>query len=159
MNRNYKETWGDIVRDAPQFDAIVHGCNCFHLMGAGIAAQVRKHYPEAFDADLKTKNGGEEKLGNFSSATCSSTGLEIINAYTQYSPGRDVSYQAIEKAMQKINIAYAGKKIAVPMIGAGIAGGDWSLIKIILLKTLTNVDLTIIYWDGEKEKYNGKFPE
>lgn len=159
MNKNYKETWGDIVTDLPKFDAIVHGCNCFNLMGAGIAGQIRRIYPEAYEADLKTEKGDSGKLGGFSSTKCKDIDSYIINAYTQYNPGKDVSYQAIESAMQKINIAYAGKKIAVPMIGAGIAGGDWSLIKVILLKSLTDVDLTIIYWDGEKEKHNGKFPE
>jgi len=165
MNKSYKETWGDIVKDASQFDAIVHGCNCFHIYAKGIAGQIRRIYPEAYEADLKTKKGDKNKLGTFSVGICKLTGfdkpkkLSVINTYTQYHPGADVFYSAIESAMQKINIEFAGRKIAVPMIGAGIAGGDWSTIKLIILKSLKDVNLTLIYWDVEKEKYNGKFPE
>lgn len=30
-----------------RFDVIVHGCNCRHAMGAGIAKQIKDSFPEA----------------------------------------------------------------------------------------------------------------
>ena len=29
------------------FDIILHGCNCFNTMGAGIAAQIATKFPDA----------------------------------------------------------------------------------------------------------------
>ena len=41
-----------------RFDVIVHGCNCRHAMGAGIAKQIKDSFPEAWAADLATPAGG-----------------------------------------------------------------------------------------------------
>lgn len=152
------EVWGDLIKDAKNYDAIIHGCNCFNVMGAGIAAQVQKVFPEAYKVDQETTAGDESKLGSFTSARISKYNLTVINAYTQYYPGANANYTAIEMALVKINENFKGKKVAIPMIGAGIAGGDWSIIKAIIIKTLTDVNLTIVYWEGEKRKFNGEFP-
>ena len=44
---------GDLLKLAyeGEFDAIVHQCNCFHNFGAGIALQILKQFPLAFEAD------------------------------------------------------------------------------------------------------------
>lgn len=49
-----------------EFDVIIHGCNCFHTMGAGIAKQIRQYFPEAYVADLHTGRGDLRKLGSYS---------------------------------------------------------------------------------------------
>ena len=36
------------------FDIILHGCNCFNVMGAGIAAQIAAQFPDAKLADDET---------------------------------------------------------------------------------------------------------
>lgn len=40
---------GDLIQLAlaGQFDVIIHGCNCFCTMGAGIAKAIRQEFPEA----------------------------------------------------------------------------------------------------------------
>jgi len=38
------------------------------------------------------------------------------------------------------------------MIGAGIAGGDFLIIREMIHKWLTDVGVTIIYWPNDKEK-------
>lgn len=39
---------GDLIAldMAGKFDVIVHGCNCFHAMGAGIAKTIATAFPE-----------------------------------------------------------------------------------------------------------------
>jgi len=39
---------GDLIKMAlgGEFDLIVHGCNCFCTMGAGIAKTIREYFPE-----------------------------------------------------------------------------------------------------------------
>ena len=79
---------GDLIAlaQAGKFDLIVHGCNCFCSMGAGIALAIRNAFPEAYAADRATARGDRGKLG-----TCSvgvvMVGLDelhVVNAYTQY---------------------------------------------------------------------------
>lgn len=139
---------GDLLDlfDKGEFDAIVHGCNCFNNMGAGIAFQIKNRYPEAWEADKTTIKGHKGKLGTFTSALCSSG--TVINAYTQYYPGLNdlqENYGAINYAMRKIALVFEGKRIGLPLIGAGLAGGDWETIKDIIRNNLEGaVDYTIV---------------
>ena len=93
---------GDLIKLALRgdFDVIVHGCNCFCTMGAGIALAIKSTFPDAYQADLKTSKGDRSKLGSYSTATIQSQNhqLMVVNAYTQYhyrGPGNKADYQAI----------------------------------------------------------------
>ena len=93
---------GDLIKLALRgdFDVIVHGCNCFCTMGAGIALAIKSTFPDAYQSDLKPSKGDRSKLGSYSTATIQSKGHQIIvvNAYTQYhyrGPGNKADYQAI----------------------------------------------------------------
>jgi hypothetical protein len=61
---------GDLLQMAEddEFDAIVHGCNCFNAMGKGIALSIKNRWPEVYAADCKTTKGGRNKLGTYSFA-------------------------------------------------------------------------------------------
>ena len=103
-----KKVKGDLIKLALKgdFDVIVHGCNCFCAMGKGIALTIKKVFPEAYQADLKSTKGDKEKLGKYSSATVQRNGhqITVINAYTQYNyggPGIKADYGAI-----KVTISY-----------------------------------------------------
>lgn len=117
------------LAEAGEFDIIVHGCNCFNLMGGGIAREIRARYPGAYEADCQTTAGDREKLGTY---TRFNTGeFIIVNAYTQFqiSRGDDVfEYEAFLKILQTLSTQYPGKRFGFPMIGAGLAGGDWAKI-------------------------------
>ena len=51
-----KVVYGDLIDMALEghFDVIVHGCNCFCAMGAGIAKQIKETFRSAYNEDLKT---------------------------------------------------------------------------------------------------------
>jgi O-acetyl-ADP-ribose deacetylase (regulator of RNase III) len=132
---------GDLIKLAEQgeFDVIVHGANCFHAMRSGIAGQLAKKYPQVEEADRQTEFGDRNKLGSYSRVIIevNDTLFVVLNAYTQYkwSSGSDVfEYDAFQKFLDKIYLYIqtykAGGKLSVgfPMIGAGLAGGDWSRI-------------------------------
>jgi O-acetyl-ADP-ribose deacetylase (regulator of RNase III) len=42
-------------------------------------------------------------------------------------------------------VAFAGKRIGYPKIGAGLAGGDWSIIEEIIDRELEGEDHTLVY--------------
>lgn len=128
-----KHATGDLLAlaEAGEFDVIVHGCNCFNTMGGGIARQIRERYPEVAQVDSKTKRGDYNKLGNWNSEEIiRKNGLvefTAVNAYTQYnmSTGQDVfEYAAFELILKKLLHVYGDKRIGMPYIGMGLAGGD-----------------------------------
>jgi O-acetyl-ADP-ribose deacetylase (regulator of RNase III) len=43
---------------------------------------------------------------------------------------------------------FSGKKMAFPLIGAGLAGGDWNYISEIIEDELKGEDVTIIVWEN-----------
>jgi O-acetyl-ADP-ribose deacetylase (regulator of RNase III) len=123
-----------------EFDVIVHGCNCFHTMGGGIAAHIKKEFPSAYEADLKSPKGEKLKLGSFTYASPEDYNFLIVNAYTQfdYSHNKPFDYDAFEtflysfESFLKLHFESNGfssrlQKIRVgfPRIGCGLAGGNW----------------------------------
>jgi O-acetyl-ADP-ribose deacetylase (regulator of RNase III) len=123
-----KHTKGNLLdlAEAGEFDIIVQGCNCWNTMGGGIAREIRERYPQAMLADNETVKGDYLKLGNWTEARAHVAGFTIINAYTQYnmSQGTDVfEYTAFELILQKLYHTYGDKRIGLPYIGMGLAGG------------------------------------
>jgi len=41
-------------------------------------------------------------------------------------------------------VKFSGKRIAYPLLGAGLAGGDWDIISKIISKVLENEDHTLV---------------
>jgi len=133
------------------FDVIIHGCNCFCTMGAGVAFSIQEEFPEAYAADLVTIKGDRNKLGDFSSATVIRDGHEItiINGYTQYHFHGDtvlVDYDAIRLLFSIIKQQFSGKRIGYPKIGAGLAGGDWNKISEIIQEELAGENHTLVLY-------------
>ena len=142
---------GDLIQLAQEgsFDLIAHGCNCFCTMGAGIAKGVRAAFPEAYDADLATSKVDRAKLGTCSAAEAirDKWTLVVVNAYTQYDyrgRGTKVDYEAVRSCMRWIRENYSGRRIGLPKIGAGLAGGDWERIAGIIDEEVPGEDVTIV---------------
>ncbi len=79
-----KRVEGDLVAlaRAGRFDAIVHGCNCFCDMEAGIARAIARAFPEAHAVDRATQAGDAGKLGTVTVAEVEREGIRfsIVNA-------------------------------------------------------------------------------
>lgn len=146
-----KTVQGDLVHLAQhgEFDLIVHGCNCFRTMGAGIAKGIKAAFPQAYEADQATPRGDRNKLGTCTFATIDQKGIPLIvvNAYTQFNyqgPGPKLDYDAVRSCMRWIKKHHTGKHIGLPKIGAGLAGGDWTAIASIINEELTGENLTLV---------------
>lgn len=124
---------------------LVHGCNCFGVMGAGVASTVKQLYPRAYQVDQDTACGKPSKLGDYSWSIQTHAyypqQIIIINAYTQFayssnSESRNVDYDAIRTVMSAINENFPEmhlhESICMPKIGAGLGGGDWDTISDII---------------------------
>ncbi|GMH33450.1 hypothetical protein BSKO_01284 [Bryopsis sp. KO-2023] len=146
---------GDLIDLAirGQFDVIIHGCNCFCTMGAGIAKSIKETFPGAYAADLNTAKGDRDKLGTFSSAAVKldEHDLVVVNAYTQHRFGRSrgaaADMDAIQAVMRKVKTEFGGKRIGYPRIGAGLGRGNWETISAIIEEALAGEDHTLVEWD------------
>ncbi len=116
------------MAEAGEFDIVVQGCNCFNTMGGGLAREIRERYPVVASVDMETLRGDYNKLGTWTECDAGEKNrFTIINAYTQYnmSRGTDVfQYTAFQLILQKLLFAYGDKRIGLPYIGMGLAGGD-----------------------------------
>jgi O-acetyl-ADP-ribose deacetylase (regulator of RNase III) len=127
--------------------AIIHGCNCIGVMGAGVALAVRKKYPHAYSAYVDHCNDSR-KLAGVAHALLGTNHyvqltpeLCLINAFTQLVPGvhsRMVNYDAVVTCFEdaqkylKDRSAVMPQIISFPKIGAGLAGGRWEIISSII---------------------------
>lgn len=146
---------GDLIEaaEANEVGVIAHCCNCQVNMGSGIAPQIRLAFPYAWEADQQTEKGDPKKLGSFSFGDPSDEGYDgplVYNLYGQLGygkrryGGRDLNYNALYDALAAMGNHLHGYDtggepahvIGLPMLGAGLAGGDWDIIEMMIKKTL-----------------------
>jgi O-acetyl-ADP-ribose deacetylase (regulator of RNase III) len=145
---------GDLLQlfKEKRFSAIGHGCNCFCLMGAGIAGQIAEQFPEALQADVDYSHGADVyKLGYFSS-TSTEYGA-ILNFYTQFLPGPNFEYTALQLCLDNLEqLVYEHKikdyVLGLPLIGCGIGKGNETVVKEILEDSGLHIIL-VKYDNGE----------
>lgn len=131
---------------------LVHQCNCFCVMGAGVAKEVKKRYPSAYRADCMYSFAGDEtKLGDFS---VSRAGADlnkrfVFNVYGQYGyglgGGQNTEYHALRKGLEGVK-AFCNKhqitKLCIPYnIGCGLGGGNWKIVSGIIEDVFGNSDM------------------
>lgn len=130
------------VTESNDVHIIVHGCNAQGRMGSGFAKELRDRFPEAYGAYMAHHKQYGLTLGTNVPYTVSKN-LVIMNAITQefygYDGAKYVSYDAVASCFEEINnlslkLQEDGTVVSVhyPMIGAGLAGGQWDIIEAII---------------------------
>lgn len=130
---------GDVTQ-APQ-EMIAHGCNALGVMGSGVAYAIRKNFPEAYSEYVAAHKDLPLQVGEV--IYVESNNRIIANMITQQNvatyPGEVVvSYEGIRAALEDLNdkaVTLGIKEVAMPKIGAGLGGGDWSIIEQIIEET------------------------
>lgn len=156
----------DLIGAAKSNDVnvIAHCCNVFNTMGSGIAPLIKKAFPEAYAVDCTTKKGDLLKLGTYTKAVNHDYdgGVVIYNLYGQggfwgRNKGlRDLDYNALYNSLDAMAQDLSSWKstilIGLPMIGAGLAGGSWTVIEAMIKDTLVDrgFDVTIYVIDKDK---------
>lgn len=141
---------GDIFQDKELYNYIAHGCNCHHIMGGGFAYIVAKNFPNTYLADIQNSIKGDvSKLGSYTYDIKD----KILNLYTQYNLGANVDYDAIEKSLKLINNNFKGMNIAMPRIGCGIAGGDWTKVERLIYDNCKDINVTVYLSSNDFKNY------
>jgi O-acetyl-ADP-ribose deacetylase (regulator of RNase III) len=128
---------GDVFKSSAQ--VIAHGCNCRGGFGAGIAATVKKLYPRAEAAYMKKYRDEGWHLGEVQIVKVGDNKF-IANCATQDKYGSPkggkiyADYGAIKEVMEQLKEVCTENQwqLAMPKIGAGLAGGDWKKIEEII---------------------------
>ena len=146
-----KEQVGDLL-DA-EVDAIAHCCNCFCTMGSGIAPKIKQRWPNVYAADCSTEKGDPNKLGTFSKAVVEE--FTVYNLYGQFGYSkrdegiRDLDYDALYDAFDLMAddvVSNGGRTVGLPLIGCGLAGGKWSVVKAMIEETLVAKGLQVVVY-------------
>jgi O-acetyl-ADP-ribose deacetylase (regulator of RNase III) len=149
---------GDIF-DQLDLTHIAHQSNLYCTFGSGIAAVIKKKYPEAFAADCATKHGDMSKLGTFSMAFADD-GKTVINLYAQIgidSKHRTTSYDAMCKGLTELNRYLLNLNspivLGIPYkIGCGLAGGSWIIVESIIRDVFEKSSVKVVICQREQDK-------
>lgn len=170
----YREIKGDIIKLAleGEFDIIAHGVNCFNTQKAGLAPQMVKAFgTDTFELEGEDYKGDFNKLGQIDyeikmittegkvltviegikNCDFSDKALQVINCYTQHTYGKSpkganpLDYDALRLCLRKIAHTFHGH-IGLPKIGCGLAGGDWDIVKKIIIEELKGHKVTIVHF-------------
>lgn len=148
---------------------ICHQVNCLGIMGGGIAAQIKKKYPEVYSqykeyCELHSQ-APEKMLGK--AFMSPADGKWVANIFSQFSIGNDTQqtdYKAIELGIEDLFKWLCKSRKALPEIitigipknyGCGLGGGDWNIVEKIIVEKFSyyaykcdlNVDLHIVEYD------------
>jgi O-acetyl-ADP-ribose deacetylase (regulator of RNase III) len=143
---------GDIF-EAP-IDIVIHQANCQCVMGAGIAKEIRRRYPRAYEVDQMTKKGDVKKLGQFTFALADEKQKQtVVNLYGQYRYGRDqqyTNYVAVTSGLRNILswIEKMGLEKSVIGIKEGMgcrnAGGNWEIVLGLIKEVFENSKVKVL---------------
>lgn len=138
---------GDIFNTS--IKCIGHGCNNQGVMGSGIAAVIRDKFPEAYQ-EYKvwcSATAEEDLLGD--TLVVESNGKFIFNMVTQNFYGKDglryAKYDAIAECFWAANnhVLALEHGLAIPLIGAGLGGGNWNVIYEIIKSEAKDINVLI----------------
>lgn len=153
-----KEVKGNVLNS--KVDIVVHCTNCFGVMGAGIAKQIKEKFPKVFKDYKKLcdsyKGRREELLGTCQFVRVKNEGrrLTICNLFGQFDFGFDrkpkLIYDAFQNGLNSL-FTYAFdnslESIAFPWkIGCGYAGGDWARVSKMIEEKFMDSHFDIEIW-------------
>lgn len=125
------ECHGDIFQmlDSGKVQAIAHGCNGQGVMGAGVALEVKKRWPDLYDYYQELC-----KHGNFQVSYGHHTQDDkwVFNLHTQPKPGPCATLDLIRVALTKLDQDAQDLEVAsvaLPWIGCGLGGLKPSQVK------------------------------
>lgn len=132
---------------------VCHQVNCQGKMGAGLALEIRRKHPEVYESYKARCDAEQARLGDVQLCDVSSDyGYIIANVFGQDGYGRDrcyTDYKALYKAFTFLHTIFPYALIRVPYgMGCGLAGGNWTAVRCVILYALKDQDVEI--WKLDK---------
>ena len=131
---------------------ICHKCNCQGIMGSGVAAEVKKRYPNVFQKYREDYINGKLQLGYVCFATARQDQV-VANMCGQDKFGYDgvvyTNYEQLQKCLDSVKeyATYEYDKrpvIAFPyLMSCYRGGGDWNVVYKMIEDTFADFDVEI----------------
>jgi len=130
---------------AEEAEALVNTVNCVGVMGRGIALQFKRAFPSNFRAYAAHCKRGEMKPGR---VFIFETGSGVPPRYIINFPSKrhwrgksriediESGLQSLVKEIRKRDI----RSVAIPPLGSGLGGLDWSLVRARILEAFKDLD-------------------
>lgn len=142
---------GDIF--ASNADVIVNPVNTEGVMGKGLALEYKKRFPDNYKAYAEYCHSGQ-LVGGGIFATYYGQGPWVVNLATKElwrAPSRlEWIYQGLI-ALKKFIVERHAKTVAIPAIGCGLGGLDWTTVRNAIEQVLEGVDATILVYPPRAE--------
>ncbi len=134
---------GDILRE--DVEALVNTVNCVGTMGRGLALQFKNAFPENFKSYVAACEHNEVQLGRmliFKTGRLTNPKYIINFPTKRHWRGKsriediDAGLVALVKEIRSRNI----HSIAIPPLGSGLGGLEWSSVRPLIEKSLRGLD-------------------
>ena len=141
---------GDLFQS--ETDALVNSVNCVGIMGKGVALQFKKAFPENFKQYKAACARGDVMPGKmFITKQRSLTAPRLIINFPTKRHWRgnsriedlEIGLIALREAIKAYNIS----SIALPALGSGLGGLNWSDVRKLIEEQLQNVGIPIIVYE------------
>lgn len=138
-------------------DIRINTVNCVGVMGAGVALQFKNKYPDMYKEYSKACFEGLVQIGkphvwSNNSFFNDEENIIIINFPTKLHWKNPSEYEYVEKGLEWLSnflLGHTGKTITVPALGCGHGGLDWSIVKNMIIKSLSKIDINILVFEPE----------
>ena len=131
---------GDIFTSNCQ--ALVNPVNCVGVMGRGLALEFKEKYPENFRVYKTICGRGKMKIGRMLSII--DGGRIIVNFPTKlhWRQKSKLAYieQGLDDLVSRTITLFSIRSIAVPALGCGLGGLDWTEVKPLLDEKLVRLN-------------------
>ncbi len=142
---------GNLFDNLQDGDVIAHGANCLGFMGAGVAKEIKRRFPENYKVYNKACKNDLFLPGN--ALGVYENGILVYNLGTQYNTGADAHIVNIRTSVRSmLNQAVASRRYYKPVtkiktvrLGCGIGGLDWADVKPELESIHADVELEVYY--------------
>jgi O-acetyl-ADP-ribose deacetylase (regulator of RNase III) len=144
-----------------QHTLCIHVCNDIGVMGAGIAFAIKQKYPKVYNEymkwDIQTKQSGKRflPLGECQFVNVKPDLVTICNMIGQhgvmgsFNSKPPIRYEAVDKCLQQVATFCQNNsaKVVGPKFGAGLAGGSWLEIEKLIIKNLSQQDISVTIYE------------
>lgn len=154
----YTEIKGDLIEAFfnKEVDVIAHQVNCFGIAKSGIAVKIFEVFPWIAEPYFADKRPVKNRLGKLTAAKKDEQwGFNLCGQFhhDHSDPGYKTHYSAQYLAM-KIMASILKKeekplKVGFPLIGCGLAGGDWEMVRQNIERAFKDTNLEIIVYRFE----------
>lgn len=155
----------DLFSHVSEYDAVLIGTNISYSMRHGFQRKVAINYPYVYEANISTKYGDINKMGQI--LECKQQDLPTfiicyINKTFNTRPDKIkdyLDYDALINCVKLINVLYKGKKLASTMIGCSRFDGNGNKDKVldIFKENAKSFDITL--YDYEQKSKDEMYKE